>query len=82
MEDLIVPIGLPITILVLVAVALCVASMIFSGGVKYPAVQQYKLGEQWTQAPLLFSATEIAPMALATHGEETDVDGGAANGKW
>ncbi|NMN99639.1 hypothetical protein HH308_00205 [Gordonia sp. TBRC 11910] len=82
MDDLIVPIGLPITIAVLVSVALCVISMAFSRGVKYPAVQQYTLGETWTHSPLLFSATAIAPMALASHAEATDVDGGSASGKW
>lgn len=82
MDDLIVPIGLPITILVIVAVALCVVSMAFSRGSEYPAVQEYKLGEPWTHAPYLFSATGIQPMALASHAEETDVDGGSASGKW
>jgi len=82
MEDLIVPIGVPITILVLLAVAACVVSMTFSGGLKYPKVQIYTLDQKWTHKPLLFSATDIAPMSAERHAESDDVDGGTASGKW
>lgn len=82
MNDLIVPIGLPITILVVLAAGLCVISMAFSGGVKYPKVEQYSLDQQWTRGPLLLSATEISPMALPSHGTASDANGGSASGKW
>ncbi len=82
MDDLIVPIGVPITILVVASVVLCVISMAFSSGVKYPKVQRYTLDQEWTHGPLLFSATEIAPMARSSHADASDVDGGSANGKW
>ena len=82
MEDLIVPIGVPITIVCVLLVAACVVSMAFSGGLKYPKVQIYTLDQKWTHNPLLFSATDIAPMTLERHAEPEDVDGGTASGKW
>lgn len=82
MNDLIVPIGVPVTILTVAFVLLCVISMAFSWGLKYPKVAQYTLDQQWDHAPLLFSATDIEPMSLARHGAATDVDGGSASGKW
>ncbi|MGV9712291.1 aa3-type cytochrome oxidase subunit CtaJ [Gordonia sp. NPDC003424] len=82
MDNLIVAIGVPVTILVVVSVLACVISMAFSHGLKYPKVQNYTLDQQWEHAPLLFSATDIEPMTLAHHAEATDVDGGSASGKW
>ncbi|MFZ2238558.1 MAG: hypothetical protein WAV90_03325 [Gordonia amarae] len=82
MEDLIVPIGVPITILVVLSVIACVVSMVMSGGLKYPKVPTYTLDQQWTHKPLLFSATDIAPMSAERHAESDDVDGGTASGKW
>ncbi|MCH5644133.1 hypothetical protein [Gordonia sp. ABSL49_1] len=82
MDSLIVPIGVPVTIITVFFVVLCVVSMAFSFGVKYPKVQEYTLDEPWDRAPLLFSATDIEPMALPRHAEPGDVDGGSASGKW
>lgn len=82
MESLIVPIGVPITIITVVFVVLCVISMAFSHGVKYPKLHNYTLDQQWDHQPLLFSATDIEPMALAHHVEATDVEGASASGKW
>ena len=82
MEDLIVPIGVPITILVVLSVIACVVSMVMSGGLKYPKVPTYTLDQKWTHKPLLFSATDIAPMTAERHAESDDVNGGTASGKW
>ncbi|AZG43965.1 aa3-type cytochrome oxidase subunit CtaJ [Gordonia insulae] len=82
MDNLIVVIGVPVTIICVLFVIACVVAMVFSNGVKYPKVPNYTLDQQWDHAPLLFSATEIEPMALAHHAEATDVDGGSASGKW
>ncbi|KSU60689.1 hypothetical protein GR168_09610 [Gordonia sp. JH63] len=81
-DSLIVPIGVPVTILTVLAVLLCVVAMVFSSGVKYPKVEEYTLDQQWEHAPLLFSATDIEPMALPRHAEPGDVDGSSASGKW
>ncbi len=84
MDSLIVPpIGVPVTIVTVLFVVLCVVAMVFSGGgVKYPKVKEYTLDQQWEHAPLLFSATDIEPMALPRHAEPGDVDGSSASGKW
>lgn len=82
MDNLIVAIGMPVTIICCLFVAACVVSMVFSSGLKYPKVSHYTLDQQWDHAPLLFSATEIEPMALPRDAETTDVDGGSASGKW
>ncbi|MDL9938547.1 hypothetical protein QSJ18_17515 [Gordonia sp. ABSL1-1] len=82
LEDLIVPIGVPVTIVTIVFVVACVVAMAFSFGVKYPKVEEYTLDQRWDRSPLLFSATDIEPMALARHAEASDVDGGSASGKW
>ncbi|MEE3850753.1 hypothetical protein VZC37_10435 [Gordonia sp. LSe1-13] len=82
MEDLIVPIGVPVTILTVLSVVACVVAMAFTRGVKYPKVQNYTLDQEWQHKPLLFSATDIEPMALAHHAEASDTDGGSASGKW
>lgn len=82
MESAMVGIGVVVTALCVVAVILCVVSMAFAGGVKYPKLKMYTLDQEWTRSPLLFSATEIEPMALPHHAGPTDVDGGSASGKW
>lgn len=74
--------GVVVTVLVVISVLACVVSMAFSFGVKYPKVREYTLDQEWTYQPLLFSATEMQPLALARHAESTDVDGGSASGKW
>lgn len=81
-EALVVPVGLPILILCLIAVAACVVSMLFSWGVKRPKIAEYTLDQKWTRGPQLFSATEIEPMALPRHFEPADTEGGYASGKW
>lgn len=81
-EDLVVPVGMVVTILCLIMVAACVISMVFSSGLKRPKVREYTLDQEWTRAPALFSATEIEPMALAHHAEPGDTEGGYASGKW
>lgn len=82
MDSSMVLIGVIVTVLTVVIVVLCVAGMAVSSGVKYPKVQEYSLDQPWTHKPLLFSATDIEPMALPQHAESTDVDGGSASGKW
>jgi len=82
MDNLIVYLGVPITILVVIAAGACVVSMAFSSGLKYPKVPDYTLDQEWDHAPLLFSATDIEPMTLPRHAEAGDVDGGLASGKW
>ncbi|MFC0315077.1 hypothetical protein ACFQNE_08365 [Gordonia phosphorivorans] len=82
MEDFVVPVGLTVTVLVLIAVAACIVSMLFSSGVKRPRIAEYTLDQEWTRAPALFSATEIEPMALPRHFEPADTEGGYASGKW
>ncbi|MCK0440273.1 hypothetical protein MUG78_12640 [Gordonia alkaliphila] len=82
MEDFVVPIGLTVIVLVLLAVALCVVSMLFSSGITRPRIPEYTLDKKWDRAPALFSATEIEPMALPRHFEPADIEGGYASGKW
>ncbi|MFT4042165.1 MAG: hypothetical protein QM673_03280 [Gordonia sp. (in: high G+C Gram-positive bacteria)] len=82
MDNLIVYIGLPVTILVVLSAAACVVSMAFSSGVKYPKLKEYTLDQPWDREPLLFSATDISPVALPRHAEPSDVDGGSASAKW
>jgi len=84
-EDLIVPIGLPVVIATCVAVALCVLAMTFLtffGKTKYYAPTLYTLDQPWDRDPILFSATGVPNMALPAHAEESDTEGGAAHGKW
>jgi len=81
-ENLIVPVGVTVTALCLLMVFGCVVSMLFSWGVKRPKVQEYTLDQPWNRPPALFSATEVQPMALASHAEPADTEGGAASGKW
>ncbi len=84
-EDLIVPIGLPVLIAVCTAVILCVLSMMyltFVGKTKYAAPKRYTLDQKWSHAPILFSATEVPNMALPAHAQDSDSEGGAAHGKW
>ncbi|WP_279103423.1 hypothetical protein [Gordonia paraffinivorans] len=81
-DSLIVPIGVPVTIVTVLFVVLCIVSMVFSGGVKYPEVKEYTLDQRWERDPLLFSATDIEPMALPRHVEPGDLDGSMASGKW
>ncbi|MGC4932519.1 hypothetical protein ACLQ3C_02385 [Gordonia sp. DT30] len=75
-------IGVVVAVVCIVAVVMCVVSMAFSSGLKYPKLAEYTLDQEWTHKPLLFSATEIEPMALPHHAEPTDLDGGSASGKW
>lgn len=82
MDSAMVGIGVVVTVICVVMVVLCVVSMMFSSGLKYLKVQEYTLDQEWTRQPLLFSATEIEPMALPHHAGPTDVDGGSASGKW
>ncbi|MFT3714847.1 MAG: hypothetical protein QM774_02580 [Gordonia sp. (in: high G+C Gram-positive bacteria)] len=82
MESLIVPVGIVVTVLCVLTVLGCVLSMFFSSGVKRPKNDEYTLDQQWDRAPVLFSATDIEPMALARHFEPSDTEGGAAHGTW
>ncbi|QKT06945.1 hypothetical protein HUN08_06895 [Gordonia sp. X0973] len=84
-EDLIVPVGLPVVILVCASVILCVLSMVwltFFGVTRYKAPQHYTLDQPWDHDPILFSATGVPNMALPAHATESDTEGGAAHGKW
>lgn len=82
MDNLIVAIGVPVTVICVLFVIGCVVAMAVPNDVKYPKVQNYTLDKQWEHEPLLFSATDIEPMTLAHHAEATDADGGSASGKW
>ncbi len=82
MESYIVPVGMTVIVLVLIAIAGCVVSMMFSSGMKRPELQAYTLDQEWTLPPALYSATDIEPMALPRHFEPSDVEGGYASGKW
>lgn len=82
MENLLVPVGMVVTIAVCLMVLACVLSMLFSSGVKRPKLQEYSLDQSWDRAPLLFSATDIEPMALPRHFEPGDIEGGSAHGTW
>lgn len=82
LDSYVVPVGMTVLILCLIAVALCVISMAFSSGVKRPQPVVYSLEERWTHDPLLFSAMEIEPVALPRHFEPGDIQGGSASGKW
>ncbi|MFT3899729.1 MAG: hypothetical protein QM728_05725 [Gordonia sp. (in: high G+C Gram-positive bacteria)] len=84
-EDLIVPVGLPVVILVCASVILCVLSMAyltFAGTTKYKAAKHYTLDQQWDHDPILFSATEVPNVAAPSHAEASNTEGGAAHGKW
>ncbi|WP_132993715.1 hypothetical protein [Gordonia zhaorongruii] len=82
MDQLLVPVGMTVVVLCVLAVLLCVVSMAFSWGVKRPEVQKYTLDQRWDHGPALFSATDIEPMKLARHFESGHTDGGSASGKW
>ena len=82
MDNWIVYIGMPVTVLVIFFAAACVVSMAFSSGVKYPKQQEYTLDQEWDRAPLLLSATDMEPIALPRHAEPNDGDGGSASAKW
>ncbi|ALG84466.1 hypothetical protein [Gordonia phthalatica] len=82
MDQLLVPVGMTVVVLCVIAVALCVVSMAFSHGLKRPKINEYSLDQKWENGPLLFSATEIQPMALSRHFEPGDIEGGSASGKW
>ncbi|WP_409563469.1 MULTISPECIES: hypothetical protein [unclassified Gordonia (in: high G+C Gram-positive bacteria)] len=84
-EDLIVPVGIPVVIAVCTAVLLCVLSMVwltFFGKTHYQAPERYTLDQPWDHAPILFSSTDVPNMALPAHAEASDTEGGAAHGKW
>ena len=82
-DSLIVPIGVPVTALTVLFVVLCVVSMAYSFGVKYPKVQPYTIDQKWEHEPLLFSATDVTPVAPGYHGHgHDDLIGGSASGKW
>jgi hypothetical protein len=82
-EDLIVAIGLPVVILTVVSVVLVVGGMTLASGVKYPKVQPYTIDQKWEHEPLLFSATDVTPVAPGYHGHgHDDLIGGSASGKW
>lgn len=81
-EQYIVPIGVVVTVLVLIMFGLSVLSLVFSRGLKYPKVEEYTLDQKWEIDPLLFSATEIEPMTLGRDFQPSDVDGSSASGKW
>ncbi|GAA1462741.1 hypothetical protein [Williamsia maris] len=83
MDGLIVAIGLPVTILCIIAVVGCVLSMAWAFGAKYPKVENYTLSKQWKREPLLLSATEVSPVSAAHHDASVDdLIGGSASGKW
>ncbi|GAC57563.1 hypothetical protein GOHSU_22_00230 [Gordonia hirsuta DSM 44140 = NBRC 16056] len=82
MESYIVPIGMTVIVLALIALAASVVSMLFSSGMKRPKVPAYTLDQEWTRAPALYSATEIEPMALPRPFQPSDLEGGYASGKW
>lgn len=82
MESLIVPIGMPVTIITIIFVIGCVVSMLFAHGSKYPKQQTYTLDQKWTHEPLLLSATEDGPVAAPEHGHGDIEIGGSAHGKW
>lgn len=81
-DQLLVPVGMTVVVLCLLAVAACVVSMAFSHGMKRPKIAEYTLDQPWENGPTLFSATDIEPMALSRHFEPGDVEGGSASGKW
>ncbi|WP_026918888.1 hypothetical protein [Gordonia shandongensis] len=82
MDQLVVPVGMTVVVLCIIAVALCVISMAFAFGMKRPKNPEYTLDQSWDHGPTLFSATEISPMALSRPFEPADVEGGSASGKW
>jgi hypothetical protein len=82
-EDLIVAIGLPVVILTVISVVLVVGAMTLTFGVRYPKVQPYTIDQKWEHEPLLFSATDVTPVAPGYHGHgHDDLIGGSASGKW
>lgn len=83
MDGLIVAIGLPVTILCIIAVVGCVVSMAWAFGAKYPKGENYTLSKQWKREPLLLSATEVSPVSATHHDASVDdLIGGSASGKW
>jgi heme/copper-type cytochrome/quinol oxidase subunit 2 len=82
-EDLIVAIGLPVVILTVISVVLVVGAMTLGSVVKYQKVQPYTIDQKWEHEPLLFSATDVTPVAPGYHGHgHDDLIGGSASGKW
>ncbi len=82
-EDLIVPVGIPVVIAVCTAVLLCVLSMIwltFFGKTHYQAPERYSLDQPWDHAPILFSSTVVPNMSLTANAEAADSEGGSAHG--
>ncbi len=63
MEDLIIAIGLPVTIICIIAVVLCVLSMAWAFGSGHKPAVRYTLDKEWDREPLLFSAVDVAPVA-------------------
>lgn len=82
MNEYIVPIGMVVTVVVIIFFLLSVLSMVTARGLKYPKVKQYTLDQKWENDPLLFSATEIEPMTLSREFQPSDVNGSTASGKW
>ncbi|GAA2068400.1 aa3-type cytochrome oxidase subunit CtaJ [Williamsia deligens] len=84
MEDLIIAIGLPVTIICIVAVIGCVLSMAWAFGSGHQRTVRYTLDKQWDRGPLLLSAVDVAPVAPPVHDDlSTDeLTGGSAHGKW
>ncbi|GAA1901334.1 MAG: hypothetical protein INR72_09660 [Williamsia herbipolensis] len=84
MEDLIIAIGLPVTIICIIAVVLCVLSMAWAFGSGHKPTVRYTLDKEWDREPLLFSAVDVAPVAPPAHHEPStdELTGGSAHGKW
>ncbi|MGJ0121592.1 aa3-type cytochrome oxidase subunit CtaJ [Williamsia sp. MIQD14] len=83
MDDLIVAIGVPVTIICIVFVIGCVVSMAWAFGAKYEKTTPYTLDQEWTRDPMLLSATDAAPLSAVHHDLGADeLIGGSASGKW
>lgn len=84
MEDLIIAIGVPVTIICVISVLLCVLSMAWAFGSGHKPATRYTLDKEWDREPLLFSAVDVAPVAPPAHDEPSTetLTGGSAHGKW
>ncbi|SIS12971.1 aa3-type cytochrome oxidase subunit CtaJ [Williamsia sterculiae] len=84
MEDVILWVGIVVVILTVLSVLLAVGAMAVGGKSRYRATTTYRLSEKWDHKPLLFSATDIEPVAAPSHGAHgtDDLIGGSASGKW
>ncbi|MGZ8180035.1 aa3-type cytochrome oxidase subunit CtaJ [Williamsia sp. SKLECPSW1] len=84
MEDLIIAIGLPVTIICIIMVVLCVLSMAWAFGSGHKPAVRYTLDKEWDRDPLLFSAVDVEPVAPPAHHEPStdELTGGSAHGKW